>query len=383
MTALYKKYLLDYPVNLFIFMSVLFVAITALIDNTYNIFFTQLGIVSYLAHLSIEALILTILLFTILRHVVLKYNTIEMQYKEKADELSKFLHVVGQSADLVLITNREGVIEYVNDAYPVNTGFSKEHFIGNTPALLKSGINKNHDYTQLWETILSGNVYRNVIKNKRKDGTFFYEDKTITPISLDGVNITHFISTGKDTTERIIIEKELRILATTDSLTSLLNRTRFDELSKREISFAIRYETPFSLILFDIDFFKDVNDQHGHDIGDNVLINIAKIGIEILRETDIFIRWGGDEFLIICPQTNDTEAQMLTQRIQERIGVHHFLCGEVTISGGVAQYQVDESIDQMIKRADNALYQAKHEGRNRVVSTNSCRQSNLIVSNVP
>jgi diguanylate cyclase (GGDEF)-like protein/PAS domain S-box-containing protein len=373
-----REYILkstDFLLPLVILTGVLFVASKELIENIYNTYFTQLGIFGHLAYLSIEALIFYIILFIPLQRIVQKYNTIKIEYKEQKDEFSKFLHIVGQSADLILITNREGIIEYVNNAYPAITGFSKENFIGNSPALLKSGEHKENDYTQLWKTILSGDIYRDVIKNKRKDGTFFYEEKTITPISFDGDKVTHFISIGKDITERINIEEELRILATTDSLTCLLNRTRFDELSKREISFAIRYETAFSLILFDIDLFKEVNDQHGHDVGDNVLVNIAKIGMDILRDTDIFIRWGGDEFLIIGPQTNEIEAQILTQRLQDRIRTHRFLCGEVTISGGIAQYQANESIDQVIKRADNALYQAKREGRNRIINAKPCMQT--------
>jgi diguanylate cyclase (GGDEF)-like protein/PAS domain S-box-containing protein len=366
MEELYKKNLFRCPFCIFIIVIVFYMATEVLTDNIYHTFFTQLGLFGHFAHLLIEALMFYFLLFAPLHRVVQKYNIIEMQYQAKVYDLSKFSHVVNQSADLVMITNREGIIEYVNDAYPNLTGFSKEFFIGNTPSLLKSDEHRKDEYSHLWRTILAGDVYRHVIKNKRKNRSIFYEEKTITPVCLEGNQITHFISTGKDITERIKYEEQLKILATTDSLTSLLNRTRFDEISKREISYAIRYSMPLSFILIDIDFFKKVNDQHGHDVGDSVLIDVAKISMEVLRDTDTLIRWGGEEFLIICPQANAQQAQLLAERLRMIIEKHYFACGKITISGGVAQYNSNESIDQVMKRADNALYYAKNTGRNRI-----------------
>lgn len=491
MTEMYKKILLTYPIGLFFMITMLFIISEQFVDNVFQPLFLKIGVAEHIGHFFFEIPMLYILLYGPLRQIVRDCNTIETLHKEQKIELLKFAHVIRQSADLVMITDCHGITEYVNDAYPITTGYKKDDFIGTCPGILKSGKHSKEDYTLLWKTILSGNVYHGIIENKRKDNTFYYEEKTITPIRMEGEKITHFVSTGKDITNKVLTEKalqeseymfkilaeslltgifmyqehyvyvnkafeemtgytadellmmepknlihpedralirsriklrlagtlqesrsynELRIirkdgtfrwvyatiasilycekmaelgamidiserkeieyqlekLATTDKLTSLLNRTRFDEISERETAYVQRYKTPLSLILFDIDYFKKVNDQFGHDTGDSVLVQLAKIGIEMLRGTDIFIRWGGEEFLILCPYSDEDQAYLVAQRLRNKVEQSTFACGSVTISGGVTQYVANESMEYTIKRADLALYKAKQAGRNRM-----------------
>jgi len=167
--------------------------------------------------------------------------------------------------------------------------------------------------------------------------------------------------------QRKRIEDVLREQATTDTLTGLLNRRSITDILQDELNRAQRLNTSFSIIMFDIDHFKQVNDNHGHEVGDTVLKIVAKTVKSRLREVDALARWGGEEFLILLPGTelegalalSDTCRQILADTPIEDVG-------QVTASFGVASHNPDESIRALIHRADDALYEAKNAGRNRV-----------------
>ena len=132
-------------------------------------------------------------------------------HKETQEELEKLSIAIEQTADHVMITNKEGIIEYVNPAFENLTGFKKNEVIGKTPRVLKSGIHGNDIYYNLWDTILAGGVFRSEMTNKKKNGEFYYEEKTITPLKDNKGNITHFLSTGKDISEKKLAEDALRV----------------------------------------------------------------------------------------------------------------------------------------------------------------------------
>ncbi|MGX9365151.1 diguanylate cyclase [Desulfoplanes sp. PS50] len=161
---------------------------------------------------------------------------------------------------------------------------------------------------------------------------------------------------------------ELENLATRDQLTGILNRWKLEEYFTREINRHHRYDSVFSVIMFDLDHFKNVNDTWGHDVGDTVLKEVvAKTG-EKIRETDIFARWGGEEFLLLLPETTMNVAGKVAERIRstmEQTVINDTLT--VTLSLGVVQHEQGETMDETIKRADDCLYEAKDGGRNRVV----------------
>jgi diguanylate cyclase (GGDEF)-like protein len=174
--------------------------------------------------------------------------------------------------------------------------------------------------------------------------------------------------------ERLILElrdrdRELEKLATTDNLTEAYNRTKFDEIIDREIERLRRYNEPVSLLMFDIDNFKDVNDTYGHSIGDFVLKKIADIARETIRKIDYLVRWGGEEFLIICPETNLEKARALAERLRRTIESYGFnKVGKVTVSFGVTEFKNEDTKDTFIMRADKFMYQAKIQGKNRVAA---------------
>jgi diguanylate cyclase (GGDEF)-like protein len=161
--------------------------------------------------------------------------------------------------------------------------------------------------------------------------------------------------------------EELARIARTDRLTGLLNRLGLDEAFAREIARAERYGKPMAAIIIDVDHFKAVNDTHGHQAGDAVLKEFAVLLAGVARRADITGRWGGEEFLILCPETDIEAACRVAERMRESVAVHDFpQVGPVTGSFGVTAFRPGETEDALVKRADQALYRAKQDGRNRV-----------------
>ncbi|MBU1041631.1 MAG: diguanylate cyclase [Proteobacteria bacterium] len=159
----------------------------------------------------------------------------------------------------------------------------------------------------------------------------------------------------------------LEVMTRTDRLTGLSNRRRLEEALRTEVLRARRYGKPFSVILLDIDHFKDVNDLHGHQAGDNVLIAIAGLLSRTARETDIVGRYGGEEFLLVCPETEIQVVAALAERLRLEFTSTDFpLVGRVTSSFGVAEYTQGDEVGSLLERADQALYRAKNKGRNCV-----------------
>ncbi|MEQ8334297.1 diguanylate cyclase [Nisaea sp.] len=162
--------------------------------------------------------------------------------------------------------------------------------------------------------------------------------------------------------------RELEVLAVTDPLTGLYNRIKLDEEIGREIDRALRYGNAFGVIMMDIDHFKQVNDMFGHQTGDRVLEEVARVLTETSRPTDIVGRWGGEEFLVVCPETDMPGLTAKAERFRRALEAYTFPgVGQKTSSFGIAAYQPGQDAKDLLSRADAALYRAKESGRNRVV----------------
>jgi diguanylate cyclase (GGDEF)-like protein len=163
------------------------------------------------------------------------------------------------------------------------------------------------------------------------------------------------------------LARDLRFQATTDPLTGLSNRLKFNQALAAEMSRSMRYETSLSLVLYDVDNFKAVNDAHGHQIGDKVLIQLSQFVPSLLRNTDLLARWGGEEFVILIPGSDGEMAYQAAEKLRNGIEQVKFdEIGTVTCSFGVAQYEDGDTAEALISRADDALYRAKLNGRNQV-----------------
>lgn len=160
---------------------------------------------------------------------------------------------------------------------------------------------------------------------------------------------------------------EIEQLSLTDTLTKIYNRMKFNREGIAEEKRFKRYGKPFAVIMMDIDHFKRVNDNFGHDIGDVTLIRFAKTVNHVIRETDLLARWGGEEFICLVPETSQKEVMILAERIRKAIEEEVFEKVEhITVSIGASLISKGESLDMVIKRADEAMYKAKDSGRNRV-----------------
>ena len=180
--------------------------------------------------------------------------------------------------------------------------------------------------------------------------------------------------------QRLELEEQARKLdfqATTDPLTGVFNRLKFNQELAAWIARSLRYKTPLALVMYDIDHFKSVNDAYGHQAGDQVLVDISRIAAGHIRETDVLARWGGEEFMILAPNCDSRQACRLAEKLRRHIEKSVFgKVGTVTCSFGVAQFQDGDTAETLTARADAAMYEAKQRGRNLVAcheSAASCR----------
>jgi diguanylate cyclase (GGDEF)-like protein/PAS domain S-box-containing protein len=284
--------------------------------------------------------------------------------EEKVELLAKALE---QTNHMVFITDKNAIITYANDSVVTQSGYSLDELIGYKTSIFKSGAHDNEFYEKLWSTVLSGKNYTNIIINKKKNGELIYNDINITPI-MDANNIVqHFVVTYKDITIQMKLEEKLENLATTDSLTQVNNRYKINTDIDNYMARAKRYSEPFSILMLDIDHFKAVNDTYGHYVGDIVLKDLTRIVNQNIRDVDTFGRWGGEEFMLILDNTTKEIGVIIAEKLRHIISVttiaDHY---NITVSIGVSEYFVDEHKRTLLERVDDALYEAKENGRNQV-----------------
>lgn len=269
--------------------------------------------------------------------------------------------------DAVMIANAQGEIEFVNHGFELITGYSRVEALGQNPAMLKSGEHTEAFYGRLWAAIQSGQTFRAVFINRHKQGHLIHCEETVSPIRDAGGAVTHFVSVIRDQTARAHTEQTLREQATRDPLTDLLNRRAGEWQLERAFLAAREGQKPFCLIMADVDHFKAINDTWGHPAGDQVLQRVAAVLRTGVRATDSVVRWGGEEFLLVLPYCEQAAALLQAERLRERVAdAEQGEMGRVTVSMGVAELQRGETLANLMERVDQALYQAKHAGRNQV-----------------
>lgn len=210
--------------------------------------------------------------------------------------------------------------------------------------------------------------YQAEMRVRAKDGSWvwFVNYGKVVERDVEG-QVTRFLGVTVNVDQRRLMEDEYRNLAYRDPLTGLSNRRGFWENGVTEIERAFRYHRPLSLLMVDIDYFKDINDDFGHQAGDDVLCAVADCIMETARQTDLKARWGGDEFIILLGETNKEEAAEMAERLSLWVeGRNMGVPVNVTLSTGIAELNPEDTLELLIKRADKALYSAKQKGRNRV-----------------
>ncbi len=286
---------------------------------------------------------------------------------QRSLRLSK--QVIDATLDGVVITNAEGVIESVNPAFTKLTGYSPEEAIGRTPALLKSGRHDETFYQELWRCLHEDGYWQGEIWNRRKNGEIYPEWLTITEVRDELGGEHKFAAVFSDISERKETEQKIRALAYYDALTGLPNRRLFQDRLQLALPQMRRNRQQLAVLFIDLDLFKRINDTLGHDVGDQVLVEMAERLKACVRESDTVSRMGGDEFTILQPDVKDpSNALQLASRIVASLREPFVSGGRelyVTSSVGIAIFPEDgETPEELTKNADTAMYRAKELGRN-------------------
>jgi len=284
----------------------------------------------------------------------------------------RLLTVASESAaNAIVITDANGVIEWINAAFTALTGFTREEAVGKTPRIVRSGTHSKAFYRQMWETLKAGQVWHGEMYNRRRNGDIYAEEQTITPVVDESGAIAHFVAVKSDISNRKRQEEQIRHLAMHDTLTNLPNRRAFDNMLDR-VLWTARNGTPAAILMLDVDDFKLVNDSAGHPVGDQLLSDLAQALEKRLRPGDFIARLGGDEFVVLLQNVVEETALQIADRLRQG-GEQLWFENDgsifhVTLSVGAAM--IDGSVDAktLVSRADSALYAAKERGKNRTVA---------------
>lgn len=276
---------------------------------------------------------------------------------------------LASAGNAVFITDRDGNIQWVNEAFTRLSGYTPQDALGRNPRFMKSGKQSQEYYKRLWTTLLKGEIWYSETIERRKDGGFYTVQQTITPIRSSRGEITHFISIHEDITAKKETEARIERLAHYDGLTSLPNRALFYDRLRQAGRLAARNHHSVALLFLDLDRFKAVNDSFGHAVGDLLLQAVAGRLKDCMRESDTVARLAGDEFTIILPHiTARADAAMVAEKILAALATPFQLDGHeirTSASIGIALYPDDARDEEdLVKLADAAMYTAKTQGRN-------------------
>jgi diguanylate cyclase (GGDEF)-like protein/PAS domain S-box-containing protein len=281
---------------------------------------------------------------------------------------SDFRRYVEQCPDAVMVTDLAGRIVYVNPVFERMTGYAAAELAGRTPGMLKSGLHEADFYRELWSALLAGREFRALFANRRKSGVPYYEDKIIRPLLDQHGQATHFVSYGRDATERAREFQKLTHAATHDSLTDLPNRGLFLDRLGQALRQATRRSEPLTVAILDIDRFRDTNNRHGHLAGDAVLQAVAARTRACVREADTVARIGGDEIAILLVGAAQADAESVLAKVVTANAApvqHDGIELRATVSVGAAGFPDHAKEGEALrKHADAAMYAAKAAGGN-------------------
>lgn len=272
------------------------------------------------------------------------------------------------SAEPMLITDAQSRVERCNPAFEILLGYSEEELIGQNPRIFASAHHDVSFFQELWEELHSTGHWRGTVWNRHKDGSLLAQQVTISAIHDDCGQVSHYVAVYTDVTEQVLREEEVRHQAYHDTLTGLPNRNLLMDRIAHASKAAKRDDKSFAVLFLDLDGFKPINDRYGHRAGDLLLKEIARRLIDRCRGSDTVARYGGDEFIVLLRDTDDVEivgavAQSLIDQISTPVnlgGVNH----HVQASVGIALYpQHADGVGALLKRADQAMYQAKKAGK--------------------
>lgn len=295
---------------------------------------------------------------------------VQIRSGELAEREEVLRSITNAAQDAVMMIDSAGRVTYWNPAAEHMFGFAEAEVVGKDLHDLivpERYLERAHAGFSRFAASGEGPAVgrTTTLRAKHRSGDEFPVDVSLSAIKLRGQ--WNAVGIVRNATERVQTEERLKQLATTDALTGICNRRHFDEVLASEINRAARFSSPLSLILFDIDHFKRVNDTFGHQAGDRVLTQLAVTVGNSIRTVDLFARWGGEEFVVMLPGSDLDAGRLLAEKLRMALEKQPFSdVGQVTCSFGVAEYAPGDNADALIKKVDRCLYHAKASGRNRV-----------------
>ena len=309
------------------------------------------------------ASLVTLIIFILSLKLYYKIYKRNYYYKNVLDSSKNIVLVLDKNYKVIYANKR--FYSYIKDFFTIDELDDFNEGIGLISDMFVS--DEGYIHTKMkdlsWVEYLVENEHRyNKVKIKIGDEFYYFS----VSLSLLNVKKKDYSVIFSDITHEEYKTKDLKDLTITDTLTGISNRRYFDIRLEEDTLFSQKYKYSLSVIMLDIDHFKLVNDNHGHNIGDDVLVEYTKLIGSMLRKTDLFARIGGEEFIVLLSSVGQEEAQKLAQKIRKRIEGHKKIL-PITMSFGVTEYRSGEEVDDLLKRVDDALYEAKEGGRNMVV----------------
>jgi diguanylate cyclase (GGDEF)-like protein/PAS domain S-box-containing protein len=299
----------------------------------------------------------------------LKEEIVEREKVEQDLRLaSKYLEITQEA---LVITDPDGTILEVNDAFVAMAGYERDEILGKTPRVMKSGRHDKQFYQEMWKALLEQGHWQGEIWDRRKNGEIYPKWLSISAVRDQYNEISNFVALSTDITSIKETEEKLETLAHYDPLTGLANRLLFHDRLQHDLTITNREQGELGLILLDLDGFKEVNDTLGHPAGDQLLIMVASRLLDSIRESDTVARLGGDEFVIILTKIiRENDLALLAQKILDTLRLPYNLDGErveISASLGITLYPEDgKDAMLLLKNADTAMYHAKAAGKGRI-----------------
>lgn len=306
---------------------------------------------------------------TVTHYLGIKEDITERKLAEKKLHLAA--SVFSHAREGIMITELDGRIIDVNNAFSLITGYGREEVLGHNPRILKSGRQESEFYAAFWQNLINKGHWYGEIWNRRKNGEEYAQMLTISAVLGDMGHPTHYVALFSDITTNKEHESQLEHIAHYDALTNLPNRVLLADRLHQGMVQTQRQTKRLAVVYLDLDGFKAINDTYGHEIGDQVLISVAARMRQVLREADTLARIGGDEFVAVLLDLEDIEASvtMFTRLLvaaSQEFEIGHLVL-QVSASLGVTFFPQpgDVDADQLLRQADQAMYQAKLAGKNR------------------
>lgn len=332
----------------------------------------------------LDATLLLTVIFPILYFFVFRPLSRYITQRQDTETDLRVAAAAFESHESMMITNAKNVILRVNQAFTKNTGYSPQEIIGKTPDILKSSLHDAAFYAGISESLKLQGVWQGEQWAKRKNGEIYPIQLTVTAVRGKNNEVTHYVNMHSDLTDLRKAKGDVTRAGLLDPLTGLPNRLLFSERIHDELAENVPYRI-LAVVMIDLDNFKQINDTYGHEAGDKVLIEVAKQLNEATRDTDVVARLGGDEFVILLTELTGVEACNQTlERLRVSLSNPYMIEGlklHLSASIGATLYPSDKTdADGLLRHADEAMYLAKHGGKNRYViydTTAAAKRSSL------